>query len=81
MNKDRVRGIPVLSGQPKTLYGECMKNKQLKNSHKKIQEINTTRPLDLFHRDLMGPMHIESEGQKRYVLVIVDDFSKYFFVF
>ena len=28
----------------------------------------------------MGPMHIESRSGKRFVLVVVDDFSRYFFV-
>ena len=33
-NKDLIRGILKLSGQPKSIYGECMKGKQVKNSHK-----------------------------------------------
>ena len=40
----------------------------------------TTRPLDLLYMDLMVPMHIKSRSGKRYVLVVVDDFSKYTFV-
>ena len=40
-NKDLIRGIPKLSGQPKSICGECMKGKQVKNSHKKIQGNNT----------------------------------------
>ena len=34
-NKDLVRGIPKLNGQPKSLCGECMKDKQVKTAHKK----------------------------------------------
>ena len=30
--------------------------------------------------DLMGPMRTESRGGNRYVLVVVDDFSRYSFV-
>ena len=30
--------------------------------------------------DLMDPMQIEGRGGKRYVLVVVDDFSRYSFV-
>ena len=30
--------------------------------------------------DLMGPMRSESRGRKRYVLVVVDDYSRYSFV-
>ena len=33
-NKDPVRGIPKLSSQPKSICGECLKGKQVKNSQK-----------------------------------------------
>ena len=79
-NKERVKGIPKLKSEPKTICGECMKGKQVKSTHKKIFDINTTRPLDLLHMDLMGPMRTESIGGKRYVLVVVDDYSRFSFV-
>ena len=31
--------------------------------------------------DLMGPIHTKSRGGKRYVIVVVDDFSRYSFVY
>ena len=80
MNKDRVKGIPKLSGQPKSICCKCIKCKQEKSSHKKIQGINTTRPLNLLHMDLIGPMRTESKCGKRYILMVVDDFSRYSFV-
>ena len=52
--------------------------KTTKSLHKKVKEIRTTRPLNLLHMDLIGPMRIESKGGKRYVLMVVDDFSRYF---
>lgn len=79
-NKDLVRGIPKLSGQPKPICGEGMRGKQVKGSHKKIPRNNTSRPLDLLHMDLMGPIHTESKGRKKYILVVIDNFSKYSFV-
>ena len=54
-----------------------MKGKQTKSSHRKVKEIRTIRPLDLFHMALMDPMRVESICGKRYVLVVVDDFSRY----
>ena len=51
-NKERVKGIPKLSSEPKPICGDCMKGKQIKNTHKKIQEIKTTEPLDFLHMDL-----------------------------
>ena len=57
-----------------------MKGKQTKSSHKKVKEIRTTRPLDFLHIDLKGLMWIETRGGKKYVMVVVDDFLRYFFV-
>ena len=79
MNIEKVRGIPRLSGEPKPICGECMKGKQTKSSHKKVKKKRTTKPLDL-HMDLIGPIQIEGKGDKRYVLVVVNDFSRYSFV-
>ncbi|XP_061993520.1 uncharacterized protein LOC133711405 [Rosa rugosa] len=36
--------------------------------------------LELLHMDLMGPAQIESIGGKNYMIVVVDDFSKYTWV-
>ena len=42
--------------------------------------IATSRCLELLHIDLLGPTRIESLGGKRYIMVIVDDFSRYTWV-
>jgi len=39
--------------------------------------VSTTHPLKLLHVDLCGSMRITSRGGKRYVLVIVDDYSRF----
>ena len=41
---------------------------------------STSRPLELLHVDLMGPARTESIGGKRYIMVVVDDFSRYSWV-
>ena len=46
----------------------------------RVDEIVTSRPLELLHMDLMGPMRSESLGGKKYILVIVDDFSRFSWV-
>ena len=55
--------------------------KTTKSLHKKVKEIRTTRPLNLLHMDLMGPIRIEGKAGKRYVRMVVDDFSRYFVSF
>ena len=54
--------------------------KQTKASHRKVNVIATSRCLELLHVDLMGPTRTESLGGKRYIMVIVDDFSRYTWV-
>nr|GEW95901.1 hypothetical protein [Tanacetum cinerariifolium] len=54
---------------------ELGKEKQ-KSSHTKITP-SSKRRLQLLHMDLCGPMRVASINGKRYVLVIVDDYSRY----
>ena len=51
--------------------------KQTKASHPKVNVIATSRCLELPHVDLMGSTRTESLGGKKYIMVIVDDFSRY----
>jgi hypothetical protein len=43
--------------------------------------MSTTRPLELLHMDLFGPTTYRSIGGNTYCLVIVDDYSRYTWVF
>ena len=52
----KFRGIIRLSGEPKPIYGECIKDKQTKSSLKNVRGIRTTRLLNLLHMDLMSSM-------------------------
>ena len=52
----------------------------MKAKHLGIQTSATSRPLDLLHLDLMGPTRTESLGGKRYIMVVVDDFTRYAWV-
>ena len=54
--------------------------KQTKASHHKVNVIATSHCLELLHVDLMGPTRTESLEGKRYIMVIVDDFSRYTWV-
>jgi len=43
--------------------------------------MSTSRPLELLHMDLFGPTSYKSIGGNLYCLVIVDDYSRYSWVF
>ena len=45
-----------------------------------MASVQTSRPLELLHIDLMGPARVHSLGGKKYVLVVVDDFTRYTWV-
>ena len=64
----------------KNVCGPCQLGKQTKSTHPKVNVVATSRPLELLHVDLMGPMRKESVGGKRYIIVVVDDFSRYSWV-
>jgi hypothetical protein len=43
--------------------------------------ISTSRPLELIHLDLFGPTTYDNVGGSRFGLIIVDDYSRYTWVF
>jgi transposase InsO family protein len=47
----------------------------------KLVPIIHTRPLELLHMDLFGPIAYISIGGSKYCLVIVDDYSRFTWVF
>ncbi|KAK1650547.1 hypothetical protein QYE76_068352 [Lolium multiflorum] len=68
-------------------YGDVYANyvgppgKQLKKKHPIKSIVTTSRPLELLHLDLFGPSHYDTLGGSKYGLVIVDDYSRYSWVF
>ena len=62
------------------VYGPSQLGKQTKAKHPRTQTSATSRPLELLHLDFMGPTRTESFGGKRYIMVVVDDFTRYTWV-
>ena len=77
---ESVLGIPKLSRMSNVVCGPCQLGKQTKAKHPRTQTSATSRSLKLLHLDLMGPTRIESLGGKRYIMVMVDDFTRYTWV-
>ncbi|KAJ4810455.1 Pol [Rhynchospora pubera] len=76
-----VRGLPSHKLDLNGLCEACMKGKQTKSSFKTKEIISTTQPLQLLHMDLFGPINVLSISKKRYVFVVVDDYSRFTWVF
>jgi hypothetical protein len=45
--------------------------------HSPVNTVMTEHPEQLLHMDTVGPSRVRSMGGKWYVLVIVDDYSRY----
>ncbi|KAJ9544473.1 hypothetical protein OSB04_024180, partial [Centaurea solstitialis] len=76
-----VRGLPAKEFSCDDHCVACLKGKQYKSSHKS-KEVNTiSSPLQLLHMDLFGPTNVMSIGKKSYSLVIVDDYSRFTWVY
>ncbi|KAJ9567605.1 hypothetical protein OSB04_003571 [Centaurea solstitialis] len=73
-------GIPDLRFQQEHLCSACQLGKMKRVSHKSKLEHGTEKPLQLIHMDLCGPMRVQSINGKKYVLVMVDDYSRYTWV-
>ncbi|XP_057496707.1 uncharacterized protein LOC130781518, partial [Actinidia eriantha] len=78
--KELVIGLPKISFEKDRLCGACQQGKQTKVSFKSKNIVSTSRPLQLLHMDLIGPSRTMSLGGKLYILVIVDDFSRFTWV-
>ncbi|GMF26888.1 unnamed protein product [Phytophthora lilii] len=50
-------------------------------SHRSGSQVKTQSLLELVHSDVMGPMIPKSKGGSRYVVTIIDDFSRYVSVY
>ena len=77
---DVVIGLPKFEKIEKCICGSCQMGKQVKSKHPSVTEVQTSRPLELLHIDLMGPARVQSLGGNRYILVVVDDFTRYTWV-
>ncbi|GKB93298.1 retrovirus-related pol polyprotein from transposon TNT 1-94, partial [Tanacetum coccineum] len=74
-----VCGLPGLKFEKDHLCSACaMENK--KQSHKPKFEDTNQEKLYLLHMDLYGPMRVASVNRKKYILVIVDDYSRFIWV-
>ncbi|GJX15110.1 retrovirus-related pol polyprotein from transposon TNT 1-94 [Tanacetum coccineum] len=79
--------IPMLSKKPKKATDDLHKDilgtrnpglgKSKKASHPLKTENTNTEVLHTLHMDLCGPMRTESINGKKYVLVIVDDYTRF----
>nr|GEZ83091.1 retrovirus-related Pol polyprotein from transposon TNT 1-94 [Tanacetum cinerariifolium] len=76
-----IQGLPKMKLEKDHLCSTCEQRKIHRKHHKSKTAFASNKPLYLLHMDLYGPMPVESINGKRYVLVVVDDYSWYAWVF
>ncbi|GKE48221.1 retrovirus-related pol polyprotein from transposon TNT 1-94 [Tanacetum coccineum] len=72
-----VTGLPKLKFVKDHLCSSCELRKDKRKSFHTKTIPSSKRWLQLLHMDSCGPMRVESINGKKYVLVIVDDYSRY----
>ncbi|GJS23846.1 putative ribonuclease H-like domain-containing protein [Tanacetum coccineum] len=69
--------LPKLKFVKDHLCSSCELRKAKRKSFHTKSTPSSKRRLQLLHMDLCGPMWVESINRKKYVLVIIDDYSRY----
>jgi hypothetical protein len=59
----------------------CQDGKQVGVPHPPKSIVTTTSPLELIHMDIFGPVAYVSISGNKYGLVIIDDYSRFTWVF
>nr|GEW99127.1 hypothetical protein [Tanacetum cinerariifolium] len=80
VKNDLVSDLPKFKYHKEHLCPSCEQGKSKRASHPPKPVLNSRQRLHLLHMDLCGLMRIASINGKRYVLVIVDDYSRYTWV-
>nr|GEY66465.1 retrovirus-related Pol polyprotein from transposon TNT 1-94 [Tanacetum cinerariifolium] len=77
---DLVSRLPKFKYAKEHLCPSCEQGKSKRASHPPKPVPNSKQRLHLLYMDLCGPMRVASINGKRYVLVSVDDYSRYTWV-
>ncbi|GJX09236.1 retrovirus-related pol polyprotein from transposon TNT 1-94 [Tanacetum coccineum] len=78
--KDLVRGLPRLKFEKDHLCSACQLEKSKKHTHTPKTKNTNLEVLNTLHMDLCEPMLVQTINGKKYILVIVDDYSRFTWV-
>jgi hypothetical protein len=71
----------LLKSEGNLVCAPCHHGKMISSSYSLVHTMVTEQPRQLLYMDTVGPSRVRSMGGKWFVLVIVDDYSHYFWVF
>ncbi|GKB53792.1 retrovirus-related pol polyprotein from transposon TNT 1-94 [Tanacetum coccineum] len=78
---DLVNGLLKFKYSKDHLCSACERGKSKKSSHLPKLVPSTHSKLELLHMDLCGPMRVATINEKKYILVIIDDYSRFTWVY
>nr|GEU76156.1 hypothetical protein [Tanacetum cinerariifolium] len=74
--KDLVRGLPRLKFEKDHICSACQQGKSKKHTHSPKTENTNLEVLNTLHMDLYEPMRVQIINGKKYILVIIDDYTR-----
>nr|GFB16316.1 hypothetical protein [Tanacetum cinerariifolium] len=82
--EDMMKSSPICllskASKNKSCMSTCQLGKSKKHTHKPKAENTNLEVLNTLHMDLCGPMRVQTINGKKYILVIVDDYSRFTWV-
>jgi hypothetical protein len=76
-----LRGLYFLKFESNLVYARCRHGKIIVVSHFSVNTVMTEQPRQLLYMNTVGPSRVCSMDGKWYVLIIVDDYSHYSWIF
>ena len=70
-----VTGLPDIT-PPTEIYESCVVAKQERDSFPSRKSRRAQTILELVHSDIFGPISPASNGNKKYFMILIDDFSR-----
>ena len=86
INPNRIHGLVKseilnsLAFEPIPMCESCLEGKMTKRPFK-AKGYRATKPLELVHTDVCGPMCVQARGGYEYFVTFTDDYSRYGFVY
>jgi transposase InsO family protein len=81
LKEEHILGLTNVHFEKDRVCSACQAGKQVGTHHPHKNIMTTDRPLELLHMDLFGSIAYISIGGSKYCLVIVDDYSRFTWVF
>jgi transposase InsO family protein len=71
----------LLKFESDLICAPCRHGKMIAANHSSINTVMTEHPGQLLHMDTVGPSRVHSIGGKWYIFIVIDDYSRYSWVF